>query len=182
MRTVGALRHAIGVSAPLNPDSQYTKIERQPRRFNPLRVPKKLAAQLPFASKPKNQTKKKQKKKSAKKEVMQKRLKIMEPKDKKIYTLIQQVNSIKNLKQRKRKLARQAARERYQKKKEQEDSVREARQKRKRKAYVACAACLCLCSSATDFGALLALQALRSRWFGRETWLLTVFCVIYFTR
>jgi ribosome biogenesis protein BMS1 len=53
MRTVAELRRALGVGAPRNPDSLYRPIERGPRVFNPLKVPTKLQAALPFKTKPK---------------------------------------------------------------------------------------------------------------------------------
>lgn len=42
MRTVAALRREQGVGPPRERDSLYRPIERPPRRFNPLKVPKSL--------------------------------------------------------------------------------------------------------------------------------------------
>lgn len=42
MRTVADLRRALGVGAPRDRDSLYVPIERAPKQFNPLRIPKKL--------------------------------------------------------------------------------------------------------------------------------------------
>lgn len=42
MRTVADLRRSLGIGAPRNRDSLYAPIERAPRTFNPLRIPKKL--------------------------------------------------------------------------------------------------------------------------------------------
>jgi hypothetical protein len=53
MRTVAELRRATGVGAPRNTDSLYAPVERRARVFNPLRVPAKLQAALPFKTKPK---------------------------------------------------------------------------------------------------------------------------------
>jgi len=53
MKTQGQLRKEQGLSAPHNPDSLYNKIEREPRKFNPLKISKKLEGSLPFSSKPK---------------------------------------------------------------------------------------------------------------------------------
>lgn len=44
MRTVADLRRALGVGAPRDRDSLYAPIDRAPRHFNPLRIPKKLQA------------------------------------------------------------------------------------------------------------------------------------------
>jgi ribosome biogenesis protein BMS1 len=53
MRTVAQLRRAHGLPIPVAPDSVYRPVERQPRVFNPLHVPRALQAALPFKSKPK---------------------------------------------------------------------------------------------------------------------------------
>ena len=53
MRTVAQLRRAEGLPVPVNGDSVYRPVERQPRVFNPLQVPRALQAALPFKSKPK---------------------------------------------------------------------------------------------------------------------------------
>ena len=44
MRTVAELRREAGVGAPRNADSLYRPIERAPRRFNPLKIPRALQA------------------------------------------------------------------------------------------------------------------------------------------
>ena len=53
MKTVRELRQEAKLPVPNKTDSEYKPIERQQRRFNPLKVPKKLQAELPFKSKPK---------------------------------------------------------------------------------------------------------------------------------
>ena len=54
MRTVADLRQALGVGAPRDRDSLYRPIERAPRKFNPLKIPRALQARCvicaPFAS------------------------------------------------------------------------------------------------------------------------------------
>ena len=55
MKTVAMLRREQGLVAPRNQDSLYKTIERAPKVFNPLRIPKKLQADLPFKLKPKNE-------------------------------------------------------------------------------------------------------------------------------
>jgi hypothetical protein len=50
MRTVAEVRRELGVGAPREKNSLYRPIERGPRKFNPLRIPKQLqvrAAGLP---------------------------------------------------------------------------------------------------------------------------------------
>lgn len=53
MRTVAQLRREQGLPVPVNTDSVYRPVERQPRVFNRLQVPRALQAALPFKSKPK---------------------------------------------------------------------------------------------------------------------------------
>ena len=48
MRTVADLRRALGVGAPRDADSLYRPIERAPRKFNPLKIPRALQARRSF--------------------------------------------------------------------------------------------------------------------------------------
>lgn len=50
MKTVAQLRREAGVGAPRNADSLYRTIERAPRKFNPLKIPRALQASLPLFS------------------------------------------------------------------------------------------------------------------------------------
>ncbi|XP_063972132.1 ribosome biogenesis protein BMS1 homolog [Diachasmimorpha longicaudata] len=53
MKTTGQLKREGNVKALPNKDSLYTKIERQPRVFKPLIIPKNLQKELPYRDKPK---------------------------------------------------------------------------------------------------------------------------------
>ncbi|KAF9561058.1 DUF663-domain-containing protein [Agrocybe pediades] len=89
MRLTGQVRREEGIKTPLNVNSTYKKVERAPRRFNPLVVPKKLQAALPYASKPKLM-------KPQKTETyMQKRAVVMEPEEKKALALMQQMRALR---------------------------------------------------------------------------------------
>ena len=69
-------------------------IERKPRKFNPLVIPKSLQAALPFASKPKDIP-------SRRKPLLEnRRAVVMEPYERKVHTLVQQLRLIKNAKVR----------------------------------------------------------------------------------
>lgn len=81
----------------VNPDSIYKPIDRPDQKFSTLRVPKKLEEALPYASKPKNDTKRKHKGYVAKRAV------VMEASEKKKYTFLQALNSIRNEKVKIRK-------------------------------------------------------------------------------
>jgi ribosome biogenesis protein BMS1 len=73
----------------VNPDSIYKPIERSERKFGKLMIPKRLEEALPYASKPKNEKKRK------KKGYVAKRAVIMEPEERKKVTFIQALNTIR---------------------------------------------------------------------------------------
>jgi ribosome biogenesis protein BMS1 len=81
----------------VNPDSIYKPIERPERKFNKLKVSKKLEGALPYASKPKNETKRK------KKGYAQKRAVVMEEGERKKLAFVNALNSIRNEKVKIRK-------------------------------------------------------------------------------
>ena len=81
----------------VNPDSIYKPIERPVRKFNTLRIPKKLEEALPFATKPKNETKRKRKGYVASRAV------VMDSAEKRKYTFLQALNTIRNEKVKIRK-------------------------------------------------------------------------------
>lgn len=92
MRRLRDLRRLHGVSVAPNADSLYKPIERAPRRFSPLHVPKKLAAALPFSSKQKQQAPKNRPGYAVKRAV------VMEAPERKAYTLLQQIFTLRNAK------------------------------------------------------------------------------------
>ena len=77
MRLTGQVRRDEGLKTPLNANSTYKPVERAPRRFNTLKVPKKLQAALPYASKPKIM------KPQHRQTYLEKRAVVMEPEEKK---------------------------------------------------------------------------------------------------
>ncbi|CAJ1933369.1 unnamed protein product [Sphenostylis stenocarpa] len=100
MRTVAELRRENNLPVPVNKDSLYKKIERKPRKFNPLVIPKSLQASLPFASKPKDIPKRK-------KPLLEERRGrgvVMEPRERKVHALVQHLQLINSEKMKKRKL------------------------------------------------------------------------------
>ncbi|KAG4973892.1 hypothetical protein JHK87_030713 [Glycine soja] len=100
MKTVAELRREHNLAIPVNKDSLYKKIERKPRKFNPVVIPKSLQASLPFASKPKDISKRK-------KPLLEERRArgvVMEPRERKVHTLVQHLQLIDREKMKKRKL------------------------------------------------------------------------------
>jgi ribosome biogenesis protein BMS1 len=90
MKTVGQLRYEKQLAIPVNVDSLYKPIERPNRVFNRLNVPKALQAALPFKSKPKVEAPRKRE------TLEQRRAVVMEPEEKRLATLVQQLNTIRN--------------------------------------------------------------------------------------
>ncbi|CAG8469376.1 7185_t:CDS:10 [Gigaspora rosea] len=129
MRLTGEIRKDLDIKTPINPDSQYRKIERTSRRFNPLHISKSLQAGLPFASKPKLL------KKQSKSTYTQKRAVVLEPQEKKVYSLMQQIQTLKKEKDRIRKIKQSERREVYAKKSAKIEAILAEKEKRERKEY-----------------------------------------------
>ena len=127
MRLTGQVRHDIQMATPQNHDSVYRPVERMTRRFNTLKVPKAIRASLPFASKPKLLPTQR------KPGLLQRRAVMLEPGEKKIYTLMQQINTLKHEKDRKRAEKDKERKDVYEKKKAKETANYENRVKRERK-------------------------------------------------
>ncbi|GAA5902213.1 hypothetical protein JCM6882_006730, partial [Rhodosporidiobolus microsporus] len=100
MRLTGEVRRAEGLKTPGDINSLYKPVVRETRRFNTLKVPRKLQAALPFASKPKMQPQQKTK------TYMQQRAVVLEPEEKKALSLLQQIQAISRDKDQKRKEAK----------------------------------------------------------------------------
>ena len=129
MRLVGQIRASRGISTPMRKDSAYKKIERQTRRFNGLRVPKEIKANLPFKSQIHEM--KKQKKKT----YLQKRAVVLEGSEKKARTLIQTIQTIRKDKEAKRKTKKRAKNEERKKKLDKLQREMEDRKKTRKKEY-----------------------------------------------
>lgn len=97
MRLNYQIREQEGLNIVYKSDSKYRPVERSKRYFNPLRIPKELEKNLPFATKPK------QLKPLKKPRYEQRRAVVMDGKERKVHTLLQQLATIKNVKDAKRK-------------------------------------------------------------------------------
>ncbi|XP_020698587.1 ribosome biogenesis protein BMS1 homolog isoform X1 [Dendrobium catenatum] len=127
MKTVAELRRENNIPVPYNKDSSYKPIERRPRKFNPLVIPQKLQADLPFASKPKN-------KPAQKRPLLEKRRAVvMEPHERKVHTIIQHLKLIKNEKMRKRQLKEQEKKKEYEAMKAKTEQVLKKRNREERR-------------------------------------------------
>jgi len=114
----------------VNPDSIYKPIDRPERKFNSLRVPKKLEAALPFKSKPKNQTASKRKGYVAKRTV------VAEADEKKKFTFLQALHTIRNEKVKIRKEKKQERNlDKVKKNSKKEEALLAARKANKKRQY-----------------------------------------------
>lgn len=97
MRLTGQVRAAQNIATPLEKDSAYKKIEREERKFNPLRVPKAIQKDLPFKSQIK------QMKPQLKQLYAAKRAVVVDGDEKKMRDLVNKINTLKKDKEKKRK-------------------------------------------------------------------------------
>lgn len=129
MRLTGQVRRDEGLETPLQKNSAYRSIERATRHFNPLRVPRQLAADLPFKSqivqmKPQKKT-----------TYMQKRAVVLGGEEKKARDLMQKIMTLRNEKVAKRRVAQEARKEGYRKKVAENEGKRSEREKREKDEY-----------------------------------------------
>ncbi|KAK8207087.1 GTP binding protein Bms1 [Phyllosticta capitalensis] len=126
MRLTGEVRRDQGIPTPLDKNSAYRAVERQERHFNPLRIPKKLAADLPFSSQPVRMGKQK------KETYLQKRAVVAGKEERTARNLMQQVMTLRNEKVAKRHAAQEKRREGYRKKVAENEEKRAEREKREK--------------------------------------------------
>jgi ribosome biogenesis protein BMS1 len=130
MRLTGQVRRDQEVATPQLKNSQYRKIERENRHFNPLRVPKALAADLPYRSQLV------QMKKQRKQTYMQKRAVIANtPEEKKARAFMQQLLTVRNDVAAKRRAKKEENRAAFKKKMAENEEKKAAREKRESKEF-----------------------------------------------
>ena len=100
MRTISQIRKEEKIPIPVQKDSLYAPINRVDRKFKKLNIPAKLQAALPFASKPKQQTRDKDK------SYIKRRAVIIDPEDRKKRALLSSIGAITNEKQKLRTTAK----------------------------------------------------------------------------
>ncbi|KXS96016.1 hypothetical protein AC578_3900 [Pseudocercospora eumusae] len=126
MRLTGQVRAAQNIPTPKIKNSAYRPVERQERHFNPLRVPRKLQADLPFKSQITHM--KPQKKES----YVQKRAVVLGGEEKVARRLMQQVMSLHNEKAEKRRAKQEERKQGYRAKVAENEEKRREREKRER--------------------------------------------------
>tara|TARA_R110002003_G_scaffold296_11_gene18698 strand:- start:6349 stop:9639 length:3291 start_codon:yes stop_codon:yes gene_type:complete len=129
MRLTGQVRHALSIPTPSEKNSAYRPIARETRVFNPLRIPRKLAADLPFKSQPALL------KPQAKQTYLQKRAVVLGGEEKKARRLMDQVIAIRNEKTEKRRKKQDERKEGYRAKVRENEEKRGDREKREKQEY-----------------------------------------------
>ena len=126
MRLTGQVRAAENIPTPKQKNSAYRPVEREERHFNPLRVPRKLQAELPFKSQIS------QMKPQRKQTYIQKRAVVLGGEEKIARRLMQQVMSLRNEKIEKRRAKQEERRQPYRAKVAENEVKRKEREKRER--------------------------------------------------
>ncbi|KAB1219440.1 Ribosome biogenesis protein bms1 [Morella rubra] len=128
MKTTAELRREHNLPIPVNRDSLYKPIERKPKKFNPLVIPKNLQAALPFASKPKDIP-------SRKRPLLENRRPavVMEPHERKVHALVQHLQLIRSEKMKKRKLKEEKRRKEIAVERTKDEQLARKRQREERR-------------------------------------------------
>ncbi|OVA17009.1 Elongation factor [Macleaya cordata] len=127
MKTVAELRREHNLPVPVNKDSLYKPIERKPRKFNPLVIPKSLQAELPFASKPKDTPG------QSRPLLERRRAVVMGPRERKIHAVVQHLQLIRKEKMKKRKQTEEEKRKVHEVEKAKNEQISRKRQREERR-------------------------------------------------
>ncbi|XP_053306247.1 ribosome biogenesis protein BMS1 homolog isoform X2 [Spea bombifrons] len=128
MKTLGQLKHELGLHNKPAKDSLYKPIQRQVRHFNPIHVPKALQKALPFKNKPKLMRKKGKLPRDLVRPAV-----IREPHERKISALLSALGTVNNYKTAKAKTKHRQQRKEFQRGKQKEEEEKLKRQKDARK-------------------------------------------------
>ncbi|XP_018522026.1 LOW QUALITY PROTEIN: ribosome biogenesis protein BMS1 homolog [Lates calcarifer] len=128
MRTMGQLKHDLGIRNKPNADSLYKPIVRGQRHFNPLHIPKELQKSLPFKSKPKQQQSKGKTPRD-----LQRPSVIREPHERKVAALLHALSTVHNYKRKKAHMVQHAKHKEFLQQKGKQEEAKLKRQKEARK-------------------------------------------------
>ena len=129
MRLTGQVRADANLPTPSIPNSSYRPIDRPPRHFNPLRVPKSLAADLPFKSQIATMAPQR------KQTYLQKRAVVLGGEEKKARDLMVKILTVKREKEEKRRLKQEERREPWRRRVKESLEKKGEREKREREEY-----------------------------------------------
>lgn len=129
MRLTGQIRADQNLPTPQQKNSAYRQIERPTRHFNPLRVPRQIAAELPFKSQIVQMAPQR------KQTYLQKRAVVLGGEEKRARDLMQKIMTIRNEKTEKRRLKQEERKEPYRRKMKENEEKKANREKRERDEY-----------------------------------------------
>jgi ribosome biogenesis protein BMS1 len=129
MRLTGEVRRDEGIPTPQEKDSKYRPIERPTRHFNPLRVPRQLAKDLPFTSQITQMRPRKEQ------TYLQKRAVVVGGEEKKARDLMQKLSTLNNEKRAKRATAQEERRKVYRAKVAENLEKKAERERKERAEY-----------------------------------------------
>ncbi|KAL9102131.1 MAG: hypothetical protein Q9163_002692 [Psora crenata] len=129
MRLTGQIRADANLRTPHAKNSTYRPIERPTRHFNPLRVPKNLAADLPFRSQIVQMAPQR------KQTYLQKRAVVLGGEEKRARDLMQKIMTLRREQVEKRRLKQEERREPYRKKVKENEEKKAERERREREEY-----------------------------------------------
>ncbi|KAK4985014.1 Glycoside hydrolase 2 (Mannanase, beta-galactosidase) [Elasticomyces elasticus] len=129
MRLTGQVRAENNIATPKDKNSAYRPIERQARHFNPLRVPRKLAADMPFKSQITQQ------KARQNPTYLQKRAVVAGREERAARDLMQKLTTLRNEKVEKRRAKQEERRQPYRAKVAENEEKRSEREKREKSEY-----------------------------------------------
>ncbi|XP_028844933.1 ribosome biogenesis protein BMS1 homolog isoform X2 [Denticeps clupeoides] len=124
MRTVGQLKHDLGIRNQPNQDSLYKPVVRQPRKFNKLHIPKELQKALPFKSKPKQTQPKARTPRD-----LQRPAVIREPHERKVAALLSALSTVYNHKKKASRVKQHTAHKEFLKQKDRAEEEKMRRLK-----------------------------------------------------
>uniref|UniRef100_A0A1A7YMN0 BMS1-like, ribosome assembly protein n=1 Tax=Iconisemion striatum TaxID=60296 RepID=A0A1A7YMN0_9TELE len=128
MRTLGQLKHDLGIRNKPNSDSLYKPIVRSKRHFNPLHIPKELQKALPFKSKPKFQQPKGKTHRD-----LQRPCVIREPQERKVAALLHALGTVHHYKRKKITTVQHAKHKEFLHQKEKQEEAKLKRQREAKK-------------------------------------------------
>uniref|UniRef100_A0A665TUP6 BMS1 ribosome biogenesis factor n=1 Tax=Echeneis naucrates TaxID=173247 RepID=A0A665TUP6_ECHNA len=128
MRTLGQLKHDLGIRSKPSMDSLYKPVTRAQRHFNPLHIPKELQKALPFKSKPKQQQCKGKTPRD-----LQRPSVIREPYERKVAALLHALSTVHNHKRKKAHMVQHGKHKEFLQQKEKQEEAKMRRQKEARK-------------------------------------------------
>ena len=134
LRTMNQLRKDYGIKLEQNPDSEYKEIEREERIFPNLVISKNLEKNLPFKKKNKNINDNKEENYHLKKLGLPYKKQIksyMTTNEKNIYSLMQRLQTLQNIKEKKLKKATENFKIKTQKEEEKKELIQKKRRREK---------------------------------------------------